>query len=204
MHGTYGGRLAIASALLALSAASSQAATIVSCPFDPAAGGDQVTRGFYVTGYGGGTLDTVTLRYTTSVAESKTISLTARTGAYDGPIVGSVTATGMMSATESTLVFNFGNAPVAPGSTITFTQVLTAGTAPVFYNVGVGPCPGVTETDGTTPPLDTFRRNSIGVVITGASGAAAAASIPALNPLGLSILAALLAAAAIVTRRRHR
>ena len=194
----------IATVAALLQASPAHAATTVSCPFDPAAGGDLVTRGFYVTGYAGSTLDTVTLRYTATVAESKTISLTARTAAYDGPIVGVASATGVISGTESALVFNFGNVPVAPGSTITFTQVLTAGSAPVFFNVGVGPCAGVTETEGTTPPLDVFRRNSVGVVITAGAPGAAATPVPALGPFALATIVLLVGAAGVASRRRRR
>lgn len=180
------------------SSLSAAAATLVSCPFDPLGGGDQVTRGFYVTNYPGATLDTVTLQFEASVAESKTIQLTARTNAYDGPLTGTVAVTAAVAASATPLVFDFGNVPVTPGSTVTFAMLLTSGAAPVFYNVGVGPCAGVTETEGTSPPLDTFRRNSVGVIITGdVTIAAPAAEIPFLSPLGLAALAATLAVAAV-------
>jgi len=43
----------------------------------------------------------------------------------------------------------------------------------VYFNTGFGPCDDVTETDGTDPPLDHFRRNSAGVEITGKVSTAA-------------------------------
>jgi hypothetical protein len=150
---------------------------VVSCPFNPAAsGGDRTDRGFYVTGYPGPNLGTVTLRYSANVPGTYTVVLTARLGTYDGPLVGtpqiavvSVPATG----TSVPVTFDFGFAPVAPGSTITFTQTFV-GPGQLFYNVGTGGlddmtfngCPGVIETEGTNPPLDDFRRGSVGVIIT--------------------------------------
>lgn len=112
--------VALVASLFAASVAA-QTTTLVSCPFAPAAG-DQVTRGFYVQNYAGATLNSVTLQFSANVAEAKTISLTARSGAYNGPVIGTATATGTIGsgAAITPLVFNFGNAAVAPGSTVTF------------------------------------------------------------------------------------
>jgi hypothetical protein len=194
--------LAIASLIAATLA---QAATIVSCPMDPAGGGDQVDRGFYVTNYPGSTLSTVTLQFTGNIVESKTLTLTAASGVYGGPVIGTAVASGVVptSGPGLPLTFNFANAPVVPGSTVTFALTLNAGAVPVFYNVGIGPCPGVTQTNATTPPLDSFRRNSVGLVIT-ANAAAPAAGVPALSPASLTLLALMVGATAFYLRRRMR
>jgi hypothetical protein len=57
--------LIVAIALFAgtASIAAAQSTTLHSCPL-AGSGGDQVTRGFYVTNYPGATLGTVTISYT--------------------------------------------------------------------------------------------------------------------------------------------
>jgi hypothetical protein len=94
------------------------AQTVVSCPPN-GSGGDQVSRGFYVQSYGGSSLGTVQLTYyTDGTAGAYTVSMTARSGAYDGPLIGTQTITVNLTANTGTLVtFDFGGAPVVPGST---------------------------------------------------------------------------------------
>jgi hypothetical protein len=153
--------------------ASAAPQTVVSCPFASGAG-DRVDRGFYVTNYAGTNIDQVTLEFGTSAPGTYTITLTARSGTYDGSIIGSKTASVYLSdvAAATPLTFDLGGAPVAPGSTITFSMTAT-GPGTVYHNDGAGAfgvhdmtCPGVTETAGTTPPLDAFRRASMGLTIT--------------------------------------
>ncbi|HXH23460.1 MAG TPA: hypothetical protein VNN10_15685 [Dehalococcoidia bacterium] len=148
---------------------------IVSCPFGPAGSGDNLDRGFYVTNYQAYSLDTATLRYFSSPGGFYQVTLTARAGSFAGPLVGVASASFVVSAgSEVQVVFDFGDAPVAFGSTIAFSQSFT-GPSGIFFNVGTGalgggepdPCPGVTETEGTLPPLDTFRRDTVGLVLTG-------------------------------------
>jgi hypothetical protein len=56
---------------------------------------------------------------------------------------------------------------------VTFTQVLVNGPGGfVDYDIGTG-ASGIFETNGTTPPLDTFRGSSVGVIITQTGGAPA-------------------------------
>jgi hypothetical protein len=144
----------------------------LSCPFDPTGSGDGLDRGFYVTGYPGTNIDRVTLEYDADVAGVYTFTLTARSGTYAGPIIGTSTVSASIPITTyatTPVTFSFGGAPVASGSTITFAQSSTGPDTGVFYNSGIGPCPGVTETEGTTPPLDTFRDDNVGVTIATAS-----------------------------------
>jgi hypothetical protein len=136
---------------------------------------DLLDRGIYVTGYPGNNLSQVELSYVASAGHAGTysISLTARRGTYDGPIIGSTqTATIKIGDTAggvySLVFFDFGGAPVTPGDIITFTQSFeqldgTSG-GDLFFNTGGGSCPGVFETEGTTPPLDTPRRNSAAIL----------------------------------------
>jgi hypothetical protein len=143
------------------------ASVIVSCPFG-SSGGDDITRAFYVTSYPGSNLATVRLEYDANPAGMYTISLTARLGAFNGPIIGStqtVTVNLPSTSSEASVTFDFGGAPVTPGSTVTFTQAKVAGPGTAYFNKGIGPCSHVVETEGTSPPLDTTRGNSVGLEI---------------------------------------
>jgi hypothetical protein len=141
------------------------ASTVFSDPF-AGSGGDQVTRGFYIQSYAGTNLSTVTLGYVVHTPGSYTTSLTARLGSYNGPIIGATqTKTTTLGLTETLVTYNFGGAAVPTGSLVTFTQQVVSGPDVVFYDLGTGAA-GVIETVGTTPPLDTFFGNSVGVTIT--------------------------------------
>src|SRR4029077_17423266 len=156
----------------ALQPATAAADVAVSCPFDPSSSGDGLDRGFYVTGYPGTNIDRVTAEYDADTAGAYMLTLTARSGTYSGPVIGTSTVSASIPSTGSAttpVTFSFGGAPVASGSTITFAQSSTGPGSSVFYNTGIGTCPGVTETEGTTPPLDTVRGSSVGLTIATAS-----------------------------------
>jgi len=197
-------------AAAAASQAAAQVGTLYSCP-NQGSSGDQVTRGFYVTNYPGSTLENVTLNYSGGSGNGAyTVSLTPRISTYSGTIVGA-TQTQVVNYTGAAVLttFNFGGAPVPSGSTVTFSQVLVSGpvASPVlFYDVGVGPCTNVTQTNDTVPPLDSFRRDSVGLTITGATSVvppAPAAVIPTLSELAIASLSALLALAGLAAMRRR-
>ncbi len=145
------------------------AQVIFSCPFSNS-GGDLLFRGFYLQSYPGVNLGTVTLGYLSFTPGTYSASLTARLGAYDGPIIGSTETVNFNltgSITSETLVtYDFGGAPVPFGSIVTFTQTQLTGPSSIFFDVGVGPCPGIFETGGTSPPLDTAFRDSVGIIVT--------------------------------------
>jgi len=138
---------------------------------------DLLSRGIYLTGYPGNNLDLVELAYVASNGHSGTyiISLTARRGAYNGPIIGSTqTATvaigDIAGGVYSFPFFDFGGAPVTTGDTITFThsfeQISGTPGGDLYFNVGGGSCPGVFETADTTHfPLDQPPiRNSVAIL----------------------------------------
>ena len=149
------------------SAAGAAEQITVSCPFngDP---GDNVSRGFYVSNYPGHTLGRVQLGYQGTVPGVYRIGLTARRGTYDGPQLGETQwiTLDLGSSGETFGVFDFNGVPVTPGGRITFTHTFQgpAGGA-LHYDTGSGPCINVTQTNGTTPPLDSVRRNTVGVLI---------------------------------------
>ncbi|HEV8439309.1 MAG TPA: hypothetical protein VGT40_14550 [Methylomirabilota bacterium] len=175
-------RLGVALALLASYVASAHAATLVSCGPAGYKVGDRIDRGFYIPSYPGSSLQSVALRIAGGSSGPGTLTLTARAGTYDGPLIGSstVNVTGPISA-ASPITFTFADNPaVFPGSTVTFAITATGITSPFLdYSVfddGADPSCPVIETDGTTPPLDTDRRRGVEIIVTGGTGGCAAPS----------------------------
>ena len=71
------------------------------------------------------------------------------------------------SAANQLTTFTFPEVTVSAGTTVTFTlQQVSGPTASVFYAVPAGDpgCP-VVQTEDTTPPLSTFRRNGVEIRI---------------------------------------
>jgi hypothetical protein len=142
----------------------------INCPGDPS--GDQVDRGFYVPAFPGTSFDRVTLHFSARTAGTYTFSLTARNGTYDGTVLGTATASVTLTNNDQANVataFTFPTVAVTPGSTVTFSIAQVAGPAGgvTFYSVprlGDATCP-VVQTNGTEPPLSTFRRQGVHVTI---------------------------------------
>jgi len=144
---------------------------VVSSPFAGEAG-DGLSRGFYILNYAGTNLGTVTLGYVSFTPGSYSTSLTARLGTYDGSLLGTATSSNTLNTTETLVTFDFGGVAVPTGSTITFKQAIVSGPGSVFYDTGTTATDNVRETNGTAAPLDTFRRNQVGIIVTQAAGAA--------------------------------
>jgi hypothetical protein len=142
-------------------------ATTLSCPLDPLAAGDATTRGFFVTEYGGVKISSVTLWHRATNKGIRRIRLTARLGAYDGPVLATASLQRQITSDRTPTVFDLGDVEVPAGSTLAFVQDVLDGDPDVLHDVGFGPCAGVTQTDGRAAPLDTFRRASVGVTIVG-------------------------------------
>jgi hypothetical protein len=95
-------------------------------------------------------------------------------------------------------VFEFDGAPVTPGGTVTFALEQLGGLGSAYYDIG--PCglsdPGcaelcsgeIVQTNGTTPPLDTHRRESVGIRVFDAPPP----DVPAMGAGGIVLLALLL------------
>ena len=136
-------------------------------------GGDFISRGFYLPSYPGTVLTRATLAFSAATAGDYTITLTANSGAYNGPAIGSSTATVTLSGDVRTAVlttFDFPSPAVTQGTLVAFTMTLVSGPSLPYYAVTCGSDPhciifgGAVETEDTTPPLSVFRRN--GVVLT--------------------------------------
>jgi Repeat of unknown function (DUF5648) len=157
--------VAFGAAMLAV-AFDANAATLADCRFK-GGGGDAISRGFYVSNYAGTTVDTVTIAHAAPDSERRTIRLTMRLNAYNGPILGVSEHTRTIGPEATPTIFRFDGAVVPAGARLVFTQAVTSGAANVNYDVGAGPCSNVTQTEGTTAPLDDFRRATVGLMITG-------------------------------------
>jgi hypothetical protein len=147
------------------------AANLVSCTGGSL--GDFNSRGFYVQNYPGITLDSATIQVSGSFAGNYTLALTAHANAYNGPVLGTDTETVALDGNSLdgvNVTFYFPSAPVAKGGIVCFSLTVVGGPASyVYFSIGGG-CPNVIETDGTTPPLDSFRRNGVYLTVTGAEG----------------------------------
>lgn len=146
---------------------------LYNCP--AAGGGDGLHRGFLLEAFPTNNLGRVRLTYRTNGTGFYRVRLTARQDSYEGAIIGRQVA--VFEATSNPEViahtYDFRNADVRPGSTIAFTQEVISASGSIFYDRGpcglggggCAECPDVTQTDDTTPQLDTFRRASVAVTV---------------------------------------
>jgi hypothetical protein len=135
-------------------------------------GGDRLDRSFYIANYAGSSLEGVEVALSSDATHTQQITLTARLGAFDGPIIGSATKMVAFQGDESmqTVFYDYPSAPVPPGSTVAFSYTRSNNDAAihVFSSGGALPCLGtVVETNGSSPPLDSVRRNWYGVAVFG-------------------------------------
>src|SRR6267142_5022269 len=144
-------------------------------------GGDLISRGFYIPRYPGVAIGQVRLAFAAITAGIYGFRLDVRSGAYDGPLIASANGTAILPGgfTFVETPFAFLSEAVERNSLVTFSIQLVEGPGSaeqVFYAVqcGGGPCGGpAIETNGTSPPLSTFRRNGVWLAILGAASATA-------------------------------
>jgi len=146
-------------------------------------GGDRTTRGFYVENYPGSTLGSVVLGMQSGgSAGLHSITINARENTYDGTLIGSVSRDIDLGLASIEVEFVFGNVAVTPGAIVTFEMVVSSDPSSrgyAFYDVGDGTaCADVTQTNGTAPPLDTVRRNTIGLRLYGTADVTPPANVP--------------------------
>ena len=135
-------------------------------------GGDLYAHGFYVPQYPGITLASATLKMSATVAGIYELSLAVLSNAYNGPILAAKTNKVQFSGSVSERLpvsWTFPSTPMQKYGRVCFRVSLVSGPpASVYYAVpAVGGCPEVVQTEGTAPPLDTFRRNGVDLVIIG-------------------------------------
>ena len=157
--------------------------TLVNCPPSNGAG-DPLTHGFYDPKYPGKSLSEVQLYLgvngQSNAPTPYTIQLIAKSGGYNGPVIGTSTVTVYLRGNASqNLPTNFvfpGSPAVSKNSTVTFQfNVLSAGGSNLRFDVGscgVGntncktSCP-IIETTDASGTLSTFYRKGCGVTILG-------------------------------------
>ncbi len=143
---------------------------LISCP-PTTAGGDQLSRAFYVDSFPGTTLQSVTAYLQATGTGERRVALTARNATYDGAIIGSDTVTFNAADGDSSIavVFNLGGNAVTLGSTVAFSYGTVSDTGGVLYMqtaTSNATCP-IVQTNGSTPPLDSFRRDGLALLIRG-------------------------------------
>lgn len=157
----------IAAAFAVLPSAAEQ---LVSCSFSPGTSvfPDLISRGLYLNNYRGQSLRSIKLRHTASTTGAYKITLTARLNDYAGTVIGEpFTASVNLDTNVGTeVIYELGDAPVTPGSTVTFAMTAT-GPGAVFYDKGTVLCADVYETEDTSLPLSTIRRNGMGLEVRG-------------------------------------
>ena len=165
---------ALLGGLMLLMTATSQASVLYSCP--GGAGGDFNSEGFYMPSYPGITLDSATLKLLGYSSGTYQVSLTVRSNAFNGPVLGTSTVTVALNAVPGAMVsttFPFASVPMPKGGVACFILAVMSGPSPnIYYDVSplVGGCPEVIETEDTTPPLSTFRRYGVDLTLMGALG----------------------------------
>ena len=160
-------RAAVAFLVLVLGGvAPASAAVLAHCGFQGSAG-DGLARGFYLSAFPGDTVDTVTLGHRSASPGERKIRLTMRLNSYTGPLLGVAETTTYVNADMSPTIFRFDGRAVPPGNVLAFTQQVVDGDDNVLYDIGTGTCANITQTEGSAAPLDTFRRQSVGLSITG-------------------------------------
>ena len=133
--------------------------------------GDFYYRGFYVTSYPGNSLDSARLVFSSPTAGSYNVRLTVRSNAYDGIVLASdATTFNLAASTDLPVTFNFPSTRIRENSRVCFIiSIISGPSTALYYDVGPvsGGCPNIVETESTTPPLDTFRRNGVNLILTG-------------------------------------
>lgn len=151
---------------------SARAGAIVKCPFGPGSG-DRIDRGFYIQDFPATVLDRVLLKLSARQAGVYVLSLTARAGTFDGALVGQAFASFASSGDSQvgqTIVFDFHGVAAPQGGVVTFAIKKVAGPDTLLlFDVSSDACTGavVVQTEDTTPPLSTVRRDRVGLVVLG-------------------------------------
>jgi hypothetical protein len=151
--------LLVAAAALVLAApVHATVSTVFSCPSSGHGGNkDNVTNGMLIQGLNANNLNTVTLFYSTDTDGSYLLSLTARSGSFGGPLVGSTLSQEVsLSASEDTpVVWNFAGAAFPSGQTAAFSHT-ASGPGEVTFNLQPTLCPGDEETVGLSTDSNGF------------------------------------------------
>ncbi|HEY0784133.1 MAG TPA: hypothetical protein VGE98_16870 [Thermoanaerobaculia bacterium] len=160
----------------AISTAPASASTVINCAIRGFAL-DPISRGIVVPEYPGNNIGLITLRYGTNTIGTYRITLEVHRGTFDGPLIGTQTASVSLPgdlSVEAPVLFDLGGAPVNPGDTLAIIQKAT-GPGNLWFDGGmpVGPTdpqpPQPTDeayqTTDVTPPLSTYIVTRVGLEI---------------------------------------
>jgi len=148
---------------------------LINYPIDPAiTGGDNLSRGFYIKDFPGTSLSEVDLWISADITSVYAFELTARESTYDGTIIEKSTNGRYLTGGIMQLVpFYFLSNSIQKNSIVTFSISKIYDEGPCSYAV-FGEYGGIAEgdilviqTNGTTPPLDSFRRYGIAIKVYG-------------------------------------
>ena len=142
---------------------------LFTCPMNFGAGGFSSVGGLYMPSYPGLSLDAATLQLFTFNPGTFSLTLTVRSNAYNGAVLGTATTTVTLDSSVSPATFPFPSLHIVPGSRVCFVVTVVSGPASFVY-VLVGSCSEDIGTIDTTPPLSTIRRNGVALTLAGASG----------------------------------
>src|SRR5262245_60994481 len=164
-------RLLLSILLLLSCALAGRAEVLLNCTGMP--GGDLYDRGFYIPSFPGNSLDSARLVFSSFDAGDYTVTLTVRQTSYNGTLLGSSTVSFSLAGAypqDRATTFAFPSVRITEGSRVCFIISLRASPAgALYYSVAdlAGGCTSVVETESTTPPLSTFRRNGVNLIING-------------------------------------
>lgn len=140
-------------------------------------GTDSINRAFYIKSYPGKSLNRVTLWFQAGEAGDYTLQLEARAGTFDGTLIGQSTVSATLpdaTTPSAPVTFTFGFQPVTPDTVVTFKMVKVSGPGGnVWFSVkgDYGELTSeeilVIETNGTDPPLSSWRRDGIAILVYG-------------------------------------
>jgi len=147
---------------------------LINYPIDPGnTVGDLISRGFYIKDFPGTSLSQVDLWVSCNMPWDYTFELTARESSYNGTIIEKSQDNKYLYSDKQLITFNFSSNPVEKNSIVTFSISKVTGPGSCYYAVN-GEYGGIAEgdilviqTNGTTPPLDSFRRYGIAIKVYG-------------------------------------
>lgn len=144
-------------------------APLYSCPASGSPG-DIVDRGIILEDFPADGLGRVSLTYSADQTGTYVVELIARQERYDGAIIGAETVVFTIddAAAQTPQTFDFHNAPVGPGEDVMLTHRVRSKPdgSRLFYDLGSGSCDNIEQTNGTTPPQDSFRNDRVAISVT--------------------------------------
>jgi hypothetical protein len=170
--------VALSLSLAVLWMAPLRASIVDACPFSGTAT-EPITRGVVVPVYEGTNLRSMEFRYGADMPGLYRVTVEVHRLTFDGPLVAApqtayVDLSRYNMSVATSVIFDFGGAPVTDGDMLAIRQIAT-GPGQVYFDGGMGaspldpqpPTPPVEayETTDTTPPLSTYQKARVGLTL---------------------------------------